>query len=219
MSRLPPDYDSDPGRWRSQDPAWLLAGDVHVPVAARIVREDLHPVLDVGGGTGALRLCLPEPWPTIVLDASPGQLAEVPHPKVRADALALPAPPSSVGAVTMLWMLYHLSRPVDAIAEARRVLRPGGLFAASASSRFSDPELVDVYPPSTFDAEEAESTVREVFDEVEVVTWDGPLTRLEDHDSLAAYCRLHRLPADAATRVDPPVIITKRGCLVYARKR
>ena len=52
--RIPPNYDSDPGRWRSHDPDWLLGGDVPERVATRIMESNLHPVLDVGGGTGAL---------------------------------------------------------------------------------------------------------------------------------------------------------------------
>ena len=218
MTRLPPDYDEDPGRWRVHDPSWLLAGDVYPLVARRITEDELRPVLDVGGGTGALSRALPAGWPCIVLDSSRTQLADAPWPKVRADAVDLPVSSCSVGAVAMLWMLYHLSDPLAALAEARRVLRPGGLFAASAPSRFTDPELTDGYPPSTFDAEEAQALVGSVFDAVEVVSWDAPLTRLEDRAAVAAYCRANLLPPQAAQRVVPPVTITKRGCLVHARK-
>jgi SAM-dependent methyltransferase len=210
---LPTDYDSDPERFRAASRAWQLRGDAHEMVAARLAREQLAPV-DVGGGRGRLAELLPG---TIVVDTSPAQLADAPPPKVRADALELPFADESVGAVAMLWMLYHCDHPVAAIAEARRVLRPGGLFAACTASRRNDPELTDGYPPSPFDAEEAPATVAEVFGDVEVDAWDGTFTLLPDRDAVERYCRSHFLLPEAADRVTPPVTLTKRGCVVWAR--
>ena len=139
MPALPSDYDSDPERWRSCDQSVQVFGDVHAPVARRIVDEDLAPVLDIGGGQGYLATLLPTGWPSTVVDHSATQVADSPHPKVRADASFLPVRDRCVGAVTALWMLYHLDDPASAIAEAARVLRPGGLFVASTSSRANDP--------------------------------------------------------------------------------
>lgn len=218
MSRVPVDYDTDPGRWRSHDSRWLRGGDPFGFVANRIVSADARPVLDVGGGTGALGRALPAEWPVIVLDNSLTQLREAPAPKVRADALALPVRSSSVGAVAMLWMLYHLDDPELAIAEARRTLRDGGLFVAATISRFSDPELTDAYSPTTFDAEDAPMIVGRVFGDVEVVSWDAPLVVLPDRQAVLAFCRSHFLPRDAADRVTPPVTLTKRGCFVCGKK-
>jgi SAM-dependent methyltransferase len=218
VSSLFPDYDSEPDRWRSHSPRWLLGGDVHAPVVARIVESRLDPVLDVGGGTGALGGELPDGWPIIVVDNSVRQIDEAAGPKVLGHALHLPIGTSSVGAVAALWMLYHLDYPHQAIAEAWRVLRSGGLFFASTAARNSDPELTDGYPPTTFDAEDAERIVRQVFDEVEVERWDAPLTMLPDRVAVLAFCRSHHLPSSAAERVEPPVTLTKRGCLVCARR-
>ena len=53
------DYDSDPERWRSCDRNVQMFGDVHAPVARRIIDEDLAPVLDIGGGQGYLETLLP----------------------------------------------------------------------------------------------------------------------------------------------------------------
>ena len=219
MPALPSDYDSDPGRWRSCDRNVQAFGDVHAPVARRIVDEDLAPVLDVGGGQGHLGSLLPAGWPSIVVDLSPAQLADAPHPKVRADALHLPFRDRYAGAVTALWMLYHLDDPALAVAEAARALRPGGLFVASTSSRSNDPELTDGYPPRPFDAEEAPDIVAAVFGDVQVDRWDGPMTHLPDRDAVLRYCRFHSLHRDAADRVTPPVWLTKRGCIVYASKQ
>jgi SAM-dependent methyltransferase len=213
-SVVPNDYDSDPGRFLAADRAWQLRGDTHEVVAARLARDRVTPVVDVGGGRGRLAELLPG---TVGVDASPAQIAHARHPKLRADARRLPFDSRVAGAVVMLWMLYHLDDPATAIAEARRVLRPGGLFAACTTSRRNDPELTDGYPPSPFDAEEAPTVVATVFGDVEVESWDGPFALLPDRDAVAQYCRSHFLPPEAADRVQPPVTLTKRGCLVWAR--
>lgn len=212
------DYDTTPERWRSIDRSTQLAGDVHRPVARRIVDEDLAPVIDVGGGDGELVRHLPKGWPITVIDLSMTMLASAPDPKARARAEQLPFPNGSASAVTMLWMLYHLEHPATAIREAWRVLRPGGLFVASTSARTNDPELTDGYPPTTFDAEDAGEIVRRVFDRVTVECWDDKLTMLSDRQAVARYCVNHSLPAAAADRVTPPVLLTKRGCLIFARR-
>jgi SAM-dependent methyltransferase len=211
---VPNDYDSDPGRFRGMDRNWQLRGDTHEVVAARLARERIAPVIDVGGGQGRLAELLPG---TVVVDSSPAQLADAARPKLRADARSLPFGDGVAGAVVMLWMLYHLDDPVVAIDGARRVLRPGGMFAACTASRSNDPELTAGYPPSPFDAEEAPAIVGSVFGDVEVQTWDGPLTLLPDRDAVQRYCRSHFLPPEAAGRVTPPVTLTKRGCLVWAQ--
>jgi SAM-dependent methyltransferase len=218
VSRVPTDYDSDPGRWRSHDDSWVHDGGPFREVAARIVETGARPVLDVGGGTGALGRSLPHGWPVVLLDSSLTQLRQAVGPKVRASARALPVPASSMGSVAMLWMLYHLDQPARAIAEAHRALRKGGLFAAATASRASDPELTDGYPPTTFDAEEAPDIVAAVFGDVDVVSWDAPLVTLPDREAVLSFCRSHFLPAEAAERVTPPVTLTKRGCFVFARK-
>lgn len=46
---------------------------------------------------------------------------------VRLDAMALPFRSASVGAVLLSQVLEHLPDPVQALREARRVLKPGGL--------------------------------------------------------------------------------------------
>ena len=219
MPVIPSDYDSDPERWRSCDRNVHAFGDVHAPVARWIIDEDLAPVLDIGGGQGYLESLLPTGWPSVVVDLSATQLADAPHPKVRADASLLPVCDRCVGAVAALWMLYHLDDPASVVAEAARVLRPGGLFVASTSSRTNDPELTDGYSPTPFDAEEAPAIVAAVFGDVHVERWDEPMTYLPDRDAVLRYCRSHSLHRDAADRVIPPVWLTKRGCVVYTYKQ
>jgi hypothetical protein len=60
--------------------------------------------------------------------------------------------------------------------------------------------------------------IREGFDLVETERWDAPMTHLLDHDAVKRFCRTHLLPSEAADRVQAPVWITMRGCLVWARK-
>jgi SAM-dependent methyltransferase len=203
------------------DRTWLVRGDTHEDVAARIVAGEQRPVLDIGSGNGRLRECLPPGWDWVGVDSSPAQLlGDHTGRAILADAGRLPFPDGAFGAVTALWMLYHLEDPAAAIREARRVLRPGGTFFACTSSRRNDPELTAGYAPSTFDAEEAEEIVASVFGRAatSVVRWDGPFTELRDPAALAAYRRSHRLPPDAGEGLQFPVSLTKRGCLVSAAK-
>jgi SAM-dependent methyltransferase len=117
-------------------------------VASRIVRAELHPVLDMGCGDGRLLAVLPDGWPWIGIDSSPTQLSRIGASRVAvADAAALPFTDGTFVAVTALWMLYHLDKPTLAIAEAYRVLRPNGYFFACTSARNNDPELTDGYHP------------------------------------------------------------------------
>ena len=123
-----------------------------------------------------------------------------------------------MAAVTALWVLYHLERPTDAIAEAFRVLRPGGLFAACSSRRDDAPELMAPTAPTTFDAEDAPDLVAEVFGAVEVQTWDEPLVELADGDEVRAYLICHLADPALAYGLTTPLRLTKRGALVWARK-
>lgn len=210
VSALPPDYDSDPGRWRS----WSAPQDVHQMVAPQL----RGPVLDVGCGDGRLPALLGEAVSWVGVDSSPTQLrANGFRPVVLADMCHLPFRDSSFAEVAHLWCLYHLDRPQEAIGEAKRVLRPGGRYFACTAARDSDPEILpEGYPPSTFDAEEAESIVGSVFEAVEAERWDGFFFPLDTRDEVRAYCRHASISPERADTLPVPCWLTKRGVLIRA---
>jgi SAM-dependent methyltransferase len=212
MTAVPPDYDSDPERWRS----WEAPQDVHELIAPEL----RGPVLDVACGAGRLASLLGDRSMWIGVDASPAQLASNPYrPVVRADMRALPFRAGVFAEVTHLWCLYHLEDPLVAIAEAERVLAVRGRYYACTSARDNDPELmVGGYPPSSFDAEEAASIVASVFDQVEPQRWDAQFFPLETRDEVRAYCRHNYIPTERADEVELPLWLTKRGVLVRATK-
>ena len=226
----PFDYDTDPERFRINSLAakrFGLAGDVHEDVAGRFARERTDRVLDVGCGNGRLLGLLRDVGIAAVgLDASPAMLKGASGPRVFGDARTLPFPHDTFGGSAALYMLYHLDDPAQAIAECHRVLRPGGLFAACAPSRYDSPELESVLPgfgvPATFDSENAPEIVASVFPEIEIDAWDGPYVHLPDREALALYLQGRRLSPSVAEQasnaISTPLTLTKRGAIIYARK-
>ena len=79
------------------------------------------PIIELGAGPGFFKEYHPGLISTDVLPT--------PWVDVVCDACALPFPAQSVGAIVMLDVLHHLPRPLDFLAEACRVLVPGGLIA------------------------------------------------------------------------------------------
>ncbi len=119
---------------------------------ARFLPAPPATVVDVGGAAGAYALPLAAEGYAVHLvdpvalhveqarDASDAQPDRPLASAVLGDARALPVDDHSADVVLLLGPLYHLTEAADrsrALQEARRALRPGGLLAAAAITRFA----------------------------------------------------------------------------------
>ncbi len=114
---------------------------------ARHLPDPPAVVFDVGGGPGVYATWLTgRGYEVHLLDPielhvnQARALTPAPVSAQTGDARALPWADASADAVLLLGPLYHLPEPADrrrALEEARRVLRPGGLLAAAAITRFA----------------------------------------------------------------------------------
>lgn len=88
---------------------------------------EIQDRLDVGGGTGRAAAAL---GTATVIDAANGMLRSARangHQAVGGFAEQLPVQDTSVDAVTIVDALHHFAAAEEAIREATRVLRPGGV--------------------------------------------------------------------------------------------
>jgi ubiquinone/menaquinone biosynthesis C-methylase UbiE len=153
FDRIAPSYDS-----------W--AGGQHERVAARLVDwaspQKGEQVLDVGTGTGLVaHLVAPRvsPGTVIGIDLSDHMLA-IARSKHGADRRSISSKsvqflgmaaerlifkPETFDLVTMGEALAYLSDPTDALAEAHRVLRPGGRLAVSVQRRSLSTRAQDLF--------------------------------------------------------------------------
>lgn len=141
----------------------LMSGGVHRLWKDRFIRE-IRPrngldYLDVAGGTGdiAFRIKKRAPKSTITLCDLTHDMLAVGRDRaidkgwlddfswITGNAEALPLPDESVDVYTIAFGLRNVTRIDTALAEAARVLRPGGRFFCLEFSHVTDPALAKLY--------------------------------------------------------------------------
>jgi SAM-dependent methyltransferase len=94
---------------------------------------------DIGGGTGNYARALgDEGWDPVVIDREPAMLARAAAKgleTVVGDAQQLPLPDASFDAAMLVSMLHHVEDQHTALAEAQRIVRPGGRLALMVFTR------------------------------------------------------------------------------------
>ncbi|MCU1384224.1 MAG: hypothetical protein JWL71_2921 [Acidobacteria bacterium] len=126
---------------------WERAAEFYGDAFGALTAQTAPALLDAVGAAAGTRLLDVASGPGFIAGAAAGRGASVVgvdfapamvaaarrrHPAIEfrhGDAEALAFPDASVDAVVMNFGMLHLARPDAAIAEARRVLRPGGRFA------------------------------------------------------------------------------------------
>jgi ubiquinone/menaquinone biosynthesis C-methylase UbiE len=125
------DYDREAPRYDD-----TRGGEARAQAAAaaieRLLPENACVVGDFACGTGIVTGLLRRPGRSVLgVDRSAGMLSlaagRLPGAVLRADATAVPLASGGLDAVVIIWLLHLLEDAAPALAEAARVLRPGGL--------------------------------------------------------------------------------------------
>ncbi|HEY3016670.1 MAG TPA: class I SAM-dependent methyltransferase [Nocardioides sp.] len=158
---------------------WMPAADGTDPstVALDAVRAAKpRNILEVGCGTGdfAARMQLACPEAELVATDQSERFVELTASRGLnarwADVQELPFAANSFDVVAAMWMLYHVPNLDRALAEVRRVLRPGGLFVAvtNGNEHTADLRRDAGGDPliTTFSSENGEESLSLHFDEV-----------------------------------------------------
>ena len=123
-------------------------------IADRLSRRRITRLLEIACGTGvvtrALDKALPESAAIVATDLNSAMLEQARAQATRravdwqkADALSLPFPDASFDCVACQFGAMFFPDKVHAFAEARRVLRPGGVFVFNVWDRIEDNVFAD----------------------------------------------------------------------------
>ena len=153
-----PDSDQDfagsiPGLYESHLVP-LIFEPYAVDLAKRLASRSLTRVLEIAAGTGVvtrqLAAVLPESVSIVATDLNQPMLDQAaaigtrrPVEWRQADAMQLPFEDASFDAVACQFGVMFFPDKSKAFAEARRVLRPGGVFIFSVWDRIEENEFAD----------------------------------------------------------------------------
>ena len=156
------------------------------------------PVLDLGCGVGHSYHLL-EPRRTVGVDIDPGALAGQDRETVVADMRQLPFDDATFTSLIAVHSLEHVPDPERTIAEAARVVAPGGvaIFVTPNRLTFGRPdEIIDPYHYVELDPDELRSLCATGFDEVEVhgIFGSAAYMRIFDADRVTLDRMLSRDP-------------------------
>lgn len=139
-------FRDNAARWHEIRSLHISDTDVEQAILALLPPGGVQDLLDVGTGTGRmLEVAGPHAVRALGIDASREMLAVarvnleqagLRHCQVRlGDMYQLPLPSGSQDVVLIHQVLHFAEEPADAIAEAARVLRPGGLLVVADFAR------------------------------------------------------------------------------------
>src|SRR3954469_10030253 len=137
---------------RTYDEPRAASPSVLGPLREALAGAPGRRLADIGGGTGNYARALRAAgWDPVVVDRQPEMLARAAAKgleTIEADARRLPLADASVDAAMLVSMLHHVEHPEAALAEAQRILRPGGRLALMAFTRedLADLWLSDYFP-------------------------------------------------------------------------
>jgi SAM-dependent methyltransferase len=160
------------------NPTWQR----HV-AAYRLAAELLPPgrVLDLGCGVGHSYELL-APRETVGLDSDAATLEGQARPTVAADMRELPFADGEFASVLAVQSIEHVPDPTRVLAEAARVLEPGGAAVLVTPNRltFARPdEIIDPYHYVEYDPEQLRSLCAAFFEDVRVAGIFGSPRYLE----------------------------------------
>jgi ArsR family transcriptional regulator len=133
-------FRANAAQWDRIRSLYVAEHEVEAALAALLPRDGIRDLLDIGTGTGRmLEIFAPKVERALGIDLSREMLAvarvnlersEQRNCSVRlGDMYQLPLPGASFDAVIIHQVLHYAERPGQVIAEAARVLRPGGYLA------------------------------------------------------------------------------------------
>jgi SAM-dependent methyltransferase len=192
---------------RTYDETRAASPSVLGPLREALAGAPGRRLADIGGGTGNYSRALrDEGWEPVVIDREPTMLAQAAAKgleTIAGDAQRLPLDDASVDAAMLVSMLHHVEDQAAALAEARRVLRPGGRLALMVFTRedLADQWYADYFPSTLAWMTESHATLGELLAglpgarRIEVVyrdLEDGSLAALAAHPERVVDPRWHR---------------------------